>query len=74
MLSTGDIIKKHFYNVAKFAREKGMKFIFSASHLIDLDPWYFNKKTRVIDTLKIIINRINQHRGVVVWEIRTVNF
>lgn len=55
--------KRHFYPVARYARKKKIKFIFAASHIIDLKPWIFNKKTGLISTMRTLIKRLWQHRG-----------
>lgn len=55
--------KRHFYEVAKFANSQNIKFIFSASHIIDLKPWKLNKKVGVRSYLKIMFKRFKNHRG-----------
>lgn len=55
--------KRHLFPVARYARKNMIKFIFSASHIIDLKPWLFNKKIRIHNKLRILIDRLWQHRG-----------
>lgn len=55
--------KNEFYEAAKYSKKMGIRFIFSASHLIDLNPWYFNRNTRFLYTIRNLINRLWQHRG-----------
>lgn len=65
--------KNFFFQIAKEIDKKDIPFIFAASHVSDLDPWFNKKKSGIRGRIKYLINSHWNHRGFKYADALTVN-
>lgn len=65
--------KNFFYRIAKKVDKRGVPFIFAASHISDLDPWFNKKKSGIRGRIRYLIKSNWNHRGFAYVDALTVN-
>lgn len=65
--------KNFFYRVAKEVDKRDIPFIFAASHISDLNPWFYKKKSGIRGRITYLIKSYWNHRGFAYVDALTVN-